>query len=43
MGNKRSKQRKPKQNQKKNTGAKGGSMSFEEMGSPSPARKNKKK
>jgi hypothetical protein len=43
MANKRAKQRKPKQNQAKSSGQKSGSMKFEDIGSPSPARKNKKK
>ena len=43
MVNKRSKTKKPKQNAKKNTGMKSGQVSMEEMGSPSPVRKPKKK
>jgi|YNPNPStandDraft_1061719.scaffolds.fasta_scaffold00076_6 hypothetical protein len=38
MANKRSKQKKPKM-----TGKKGGSVMTEEMGSPTPVRKNRKK
>ncbi len=41
MANKRSKTKKPKQQNM--SGKKGGSMSAEEMGNPSPVRKQKKK
>lgn len=43
MANKRSKVRKPKQGSNKNAGQKGGSMSFDDIGSPTPVRKQKKK
>jgi hypothetical protein len=43
MANKRAKQKKPKQNQNKMSGQKGGSMSFQDIGSPKPVKKNKKK
>jgi hypothetical protein len=43
MVNKRAKTKKPKQKLKKNAGAKGGQISMEDMGSPSPVRKPKKK
>lgn len=42
MANKRAKAKKPKQNKEKMSGRKGGSMSMEEMGSPTPARRSKK-
>jgi hypothetical protein len=42
MGNKRAKQKKPKQNKTKMTGSKGGQMSTDTLGSPAPVRKGKK-
>ena len=43
MANKKSNQKKPKQQSSKTSGQKGGSTSFDNMGSPSPVRKPKKK
>ena len=43
MGNKKSKSKKPKQNKGKAAGKKGGQMEFGDVGSPTPARKPKKK
>jgi hypothetical protein len=42
MSNKRAKQQKPKK-QNKASGQKGGSVSYDEIGSPQPVRKKKKK
>ncbi len=43
MANKRSKVKKPKQGSNKGAGQKGGMASFDELGSPMPVRKQKKK
>ncbi len=43
MGNKRTKSKKPKQIKGKAGGRKGGASEFDNIGSPSPVRKKKKK
>lgn len=42
MGNKKSKVKKPKQNNQQTSGRKGGAMSAEDLGAPQPVRKKKK-
>ncbi len=43
MGNKRSKSKKSKQSKGKAAGRKGGASEFDNLGSPSPVKKKKKK